>query len=154
MTVLIIGLGHPDRGDDAAGLIAAQALGPDPAPGVRVLAAPAGLVSVLEELVDVDRAVLVDAVRSGAIPGTLHTVDLVHAPLRHDTAASTHGVDVPGAIELARTLDWLPPEAVLVGVEAADLRVGAPMDPRVRAALPRLIALAMTAATEVHRVPG
>jgi hydrogenase maturation protease len=152
MNALVVGLGHPDRGDDAVGLIAAREVmarreaeqGPAT---VRVLVAESGLVAVLEELAHTDRVVLLDAVRSGGTPGTIHRIDLNADALPRATTTSSHGMDVAAAIELARTLGWLPPLAVLLGVEIGEVGIGAPMHPDVRAAIPRLVERALRWAT-------
>jgi hydrogenase maturation protease len=64
------------------------------------------------------RVVLVDAVRSGADPGTIHVLD-IHASGFPDGVAwySSHSLGVPEAVALARRLGCLPDVLVVYGIE-------------------------------------
>lgn len=87
--------------------------------------------------------VVVDAVRSGAAPGTV-VVRSVGAgnPVRPigSGGTSTHGLGLSEALALARALDALPDRLVVVGVEASGFDPGVPMSPAVVAALPAAVA--------------
>jgi hydrogenase maturation protease len=142
---LVVGLGQPDRGDDAVGPLVAREV-------ARVLAAD-GLprVAVVErdepaDLMDTwsghDRVVVVDAVRSGAAPGTIHVLDAGASagPLSPEAWAATgrggtHALGLAAVVELARALGALPDRVVVVGVEAARFEHGAPLSPAVAAAV-------------------
>ena len=114
---LVVGVGSA-RGDDAAALLVARRLVAAGVPArVVELTDPTDL---LESWLPGDRVVVVDAVRSGAAPGTVHVLDLTHRPLPTGTpAASTHVLGLDVAIELARALGRLPRQLVLYGIEAA-----------------------------------
>jgi hydrogenase maturation protease len=131
--VLVIGVGRPDRGDDAAGpAIAERATGLVP-PGVTVAGRvePAGLI---DAWAGAGLVVVADAVRSGQRPGTVHVLRACHGPMPVRTGADrTHGLGLAEVIELGRALQRLPPELVVVGVEAQQFGLGAPMSPQVRA---------------------
>ncbi|MFP5364517.1 MAG: hydrogenase maturation protease, partial [Thermoleophilia bacterium] len=106
MTALVLGIGNDWRGDDAAGLEVARRLR---AAGVRA-AGSAGDPSGLLDAWDGEREViLVDAVRSGAAPGTLHRLDARARPLPARLfRGSTHHLSVADAVELGRALGRLP----------------------------------------------
>jgi hydrogenase maturation protease len=148
--VLVVGVGNHWRSDDAAGLAAARLL--------RERARDAGLARVLdvreqqgeplgllETWRDARAVIVLDAVRSGAVPGTVHRVDVgagpVPAALRNST--STHAVGVAEAIELARTLGTLPEHALVYGIEGARFEAGAGLSPAVRAALAGVVEAAL-----------
>jgi hydrogenase maturation protease len=131
--VVVIGVGNALRRDDGAGLAVARRLGA----GVNAAGAPGGAaIAVLEyegeplgllELWNGARAVvLVDAIRSGAAPGTIHRVDVSRAPVPAllRGSSSTHAVGVGEAIELARELGRLPERVVVYGVEGACFDAG------------------------------
>ena len=69
---------------------------------------------------------IVDAIRSGAPPGTVHRVDASQAPVpeRLRSSSSTHAIGVAEAIELARALGRLPAQVVLYGVEGRRFDAG------------------------------
>lgn len=76
-------------------------------PGMQLLALMRGAAAVI----------LVDAVKSGAAPGTLHRLEgtaLRTALARH---TSTHGFGLAEALALADQIGELPPQLVLWGVE-------------------------------------
>ncbi|HET9609387.1 MAG TPA: hydrogenase maturation protease [Acidimicrobiales bacterium] len=136
--IVVVGVGNSWRGDDGAGPAVAAALRGRLGPGVP--GAPVAVVDLDGEaarLVDAwdgaDLAVVVDAVRTGAPPGTLHRLDAcdVHA----SATASSHALGVQHAVALARALGRLPRRLVLVGVEGADFGHGTQLSDPVAAAV-------------------
>ncbi len=132
---LVVGLGNPDRGDDAVGPAVADAvrgLLPDAAT-VVVADGPLALLDVWDGYDDV---VVVDAVRSGRPPGSIVVIDAVATTLpTESTGAGTHAFGLEAVVELARALRRLPPRLVLVGVESAEFDRGTPMSLEVTAAV-------------------
>jgi hydrogenase maturation protease len=136
MTVVVVGVGNAYRGDDTAGLLAAE--------HVRVRAGSAVQVRAVEQepsrLVDswtgADAAYVVDAVASGAPPGTVHRYDAADGPLPVKVfgSSSTHALGVADAVELARALDRLPPLTVVFGIEGERFGAGEEVTPAVAAA--------------------
>ena len=144
--VLVLGVGRPDRGDDAAGpAVAERAMELVPEVTVVARVEPAGLI---DAWADAGLVVVTDAVQSGQPPGTVHVLHACHGPLPVQTGAGgTHGLGLAEAIELARALHRLPAELVIVGVEAQQFGLGEPMSPQVRAG----VELAAKAVAEVIR---
>lgn len=111
---VLIGIGNSFRGDDAAGLKVAEAVGgialesPDAA---EILAAWEGATEL----------VVVDAVLSGAAPGFVHRLDASHRPLPSDLFSSdSHHFGLAQAIELGRALGRLPASVKVYGIEGRD----------------------------------
>jgi len=133
---LVIGIGNPDRGDDAIGRLVARRLKAHALPGVTVLEHGGEAADLVETLRGADFAVVVDAAVSGGEPGTVHRIDVSKEALpRAWFAWSTHGLGLAEAIELARALGCLPPRCIVYAIEA---RAFAPGD----APSPALIAAA------------
>jgi hydrogenase maturation protease len=126
---LVIGLGNAARGDDAAGLVAARRLG-----GVEH---EGDLLALLDVWEGADSAVVIDAVRSGAEPGTVHRFDAGGGPLPAGprSSTSTHAVGLAEAIELARTLGRVPARLVVYGIEGERFEAGTALTPAVSAAV-------------------
>jgi hydrogenase maturation protease len=146
MTTVVFGVGHPDRGDDAAGWLVADLLDGDPLVTVRRVAAdPSSILT--DPLWDgADHVVIVDAVRTGAAPGTVHCWDLFE--LLADGAVATgapdggtHDLGITTTIGLAEALGRLPLDATVIGIEGCTFEVGAPPSPPVLAAIDRVAAL-------------
>jgi len=128
----VIGVGNPWRRDDAAGLVAAKKL------GGRELEDVAALVEALGEA---EQAVVVDAVSSGAEPGTIHRFEAASEPLPERLfAASTHVLGVGEAVELARALGKLPARLSVYGIEGADFSAGEGLSPVVEQAVETVVA--------------
>jgi hydrogenase maturation protease len=126
-------LGTPFRGDDAVGPRVGGVLRDA---GVPVLDCGDEPTRLIEHLEGLDVAVVVDAVRTGAPPGTLHRVEVTDGPLPAELGlASTHAFGVGEAIELARALGRAPRRVVVVGVEGVAFGMGDPVTPQVEAAL-------------------
>lgn len=130
---LVIGVGNPLRGDDGVGLAVAAELAADR--GLRVVESDGEPVSLIGLWDGAATVVVVDAVSSGADPGTVITVpaerEIPAALFRH----STHLFGVADAIELSRALGRLPGRLVVVGVEGGDFTPGAGLSPPVAAAV-------------------
>lgn len=134
--VLVLGLGNPNRGDDAAGLAVAQALrGALPA-AVEVAETDGEATGILAKLEGASAAFLVDACVSGAAAGTVHSFDVSRAPLPQGAfGLSTHGFGLHEALELARALEQLPPRCVVFAIEGAGFETGAPLSASAAAAV-------------------
>ncbi len=127
--MLILGCGNRERSDDAAGLLV---------PGCRPVQNPLDL---MEEWQGHDDVVVVDAVVSGAPPGTIIEWDAISCPLRAvEFRCSTHGFGVAEAVELARALGRLPAKLTIFGIEGRDFTPGGAPSVEVLEAVERLAA--------------
>jgi hydrogenase maturation protease len=96
---------------------------------------PSGLIDAFE---GAGAVWLVDAVSSGARPGTVLRLDARAEPLPAEMfATSTHHLGLAEAIELARALNRLPERLVVFGVEGADFGAGDRLTPEVEAGAAR-----------------
>ena len=150
---IVIGIGNPDRGDDAVGIQVA-----------RQVAVERHNVLTLEfddpsEALDAwepeDTVVVADAIRSGGEPGDIHVVDVLEhkLPAGNWSAGGTHALGLAAVVELARSLDLLPKRLVVVGIEAGQFDHGAPMSEAVQAALPTATDAVFTAIDDKEGEP-
>jgi hydrogenase maturation protease len=141
--IQLIGVGSP-FGDDRLGWVAAEALQRSSVvqamhPGrmtISILDRPGAM--LLAHWQNADDVILIDAVHSGAAPGTLHCLtvaDLVSDGL----PASSHGFGIACALELGGALGNLPGRVLLYGIEIDPAHVGQSLSPAVQLALPELI---------------
>lgn len=132
---IVIGIGNPDRGDDAAGREVARLLRGTLPDGVEVVEHNGEATALLARLDGIAAAFLVDACASGAPAGTVRRFDVVAAPLPLDAfGLSTHGLGLSEAIELARTLGRLPSRCIVYAIEGECFEIGAALSPPVGAA--------------------
>lgn len=139
--ILVIGIGNEQRGDDAAGLLVARRLRDRGLPGVAVVEAQCDATLLIDLWAGAEKVYLVDAVVSGAPPGSLFRLD----GLRQDSEEthgyrSSHGLGVKAAIELARALDRLPQHLVIYGIEGAGFAVGAAISPEAQGGVAAAVA--------------
>ena len=138
----VIGLGNPILGDDGVGWRVAElvreGLGDT---DVDILCLAVGGVSLMEEMVGCNRAVLVDAVVTGGTPGEVLSgpLDALGDPACGHTA-STHDTTLMTALSMGRALAApLPDEVWVVGVEVDPARLhefSDTLSPAVAAAVP------------------
>jgi hydrogenase maturation protease len=135
--MILIGLGNQFRHDDATGLIAARRLRERRVAVAEHDGDPASLVNLWN---GADSLIVIDAISSGAAPGTIHCFDLNASTLPQPLfRTSTHALSLADAIELSRTLGTLPTRAFVLGVEGHDFTIGVGLSPDVERALPALL---------------
>ena len=121
----VIAVGNPLRADDGAGVEVVRRLAGRVPPEVRLIELGGEPAELLDAWNELGTAVLVDAVRTGGEPGTVHSFDASTEPLPARTgSASTHGLGLAEALELGRALGRLPARVVVVGIEADDRTMG------------------------------
>ncbi len=133
---LVIGIGNPWRGDDGIGHAVVDALADTPdLATAKSHGEPAELMELWQGH---DPVILVDAIVTGAAPGTLHRLD-AREPLPRGARYSSHGIGLAEAVELARSLDELPDTLIVHGIEPARLEDGAGLSPEIRDSLARVV---------------
>jgi len=143
MKTLVLGLGNPLVSDDSVGLRVAAALKPLLAdrPDVEVSEDHWGGLRLMERMIGFDRAIIIDAICTGAAPGTLH--QLTTGDIATQRSASAHDVNLPTALAFGRQAGVnLPSDerVFLVGIEAADiLTFSEELTPAVEAAIPQAV---------------
>jgi hydrogenase maturation protease len=137
---VVIGVGNPLRGDDAAGVAVAELLRPRVPDGVEVVSCNEEPSRLMEAWDGAESVVLVDTVSSGEPPGTLHRFDAGEEAVPARTfRSSTHAIGITETIELARALGRLPRRVRLYGIEAAGFTTGAELTPAVESAVAFLV---------------
>ncbi len=140
--LLIIGIGNRFRRDDGAGPWVAERLRERGLPAIEHSGEGAGLIEAWSAA---GRVILVDAVSSGAVAGTLYRFDAAGTELpRHFFRYSSHLFGLAEAIATARALGRLPPVLIVHGIEGGDFGFGDELTPEVAAA----------AAIVVERIAG
>jgi len=140
MNIVIIGVGNEYRHDDGVGLAIAEQLGVTQRPGVTVAQSdgePSGLIDLWT---GADLAIVIDAVQAGGAPGKIYRLGLHHPSATGPKAASSHGVSLGEAADLARALGRMPERLLFFGVQAACVDPGPGLTPAVVAASDQVVA--------------
>ncbi len=147
---MVIGVGNSLRGDDGAGLAVAAALRGEP--GIEVHAHAGEGIDLIAIWEGAGTALLIDTVRSGAPPGTLHRFDVSDGPLPSRLRRQAgHAISLATAIELARTLGRLPAKVVVYGVEGERFETGSAPSAAVEAAIEPLVEAVRSEARALSR---
>lgn len=137
---IVLGIGNPNRGDDAVGRRVARLLRRMAPDDVEVAEHDGEAAALIARLDGAAAAYLVDACASGAPAGTVHRLDVGAAPLPQSLfGLSTHGFGLAEAVELARALGQLPPCCIVYAIEGESFDLGAPLSPPVSAAAAKVV---------------
>ena len=109
MKPLVIGIGNSERGDDGVGPAVIEYLNLT-VKDLETARCSGDLTRLLDLWQTRQHVVLVDMlVTSDAEPGTFHFFDTRQDSIPYELACSSHSMSLAQCIELARTLDQLPP---------------------------------------------
>jgi len=124
MKVLVLGIGNPLRSDDGVGIHVAESLRDENlGRKIDIKEGLSGL-DILGAITGYERVIIVDAIKSGAVPGTIYRLSVndlqAQQPLH---AFSTHDVDIPTMLKSGRDLypGKMPEDIVIIAVEAGDI---------------------------------
>lgn len=141
MKLIVIGIGQSMRRDDNAGLAAVslwQLTFPltTENPSVKVELAELPGLELLDLVEGFDAAIIVDAVQSGAKPGTIHMLKEEDLLGFLQDSKSAHGWGVAETLRLGRALArHLPEQILLIGIEGQDFSPGMKLSPLVQSTL-------------------
>lgn len=141
---LVIGLGNPLVSDDSVGLRVAAVLRQQLAEesAVDVTEDYWGGLRLMERMIGYDQAIVIDAICTGAEPGTIHYLSTEMMPTQKSTSA--HDVNLATALDFGRRAGAHVPDnsdVHLVGIEAQDvINFSDQCTPSVAAAIPRAAA--------------
>lgn len=134
--MLIIGCGNLQRGDDAAGIVAATWLR---LLGVSTHISSGGVSELIELWKEAHDVIVIDAVITGARPGSLHVWDARRPWKTSRSFGFTHGLGVAEAIELSRTLGSLPCNIRVFGIEGRRFELGSDVSPSVAKGIEQVV---------------
>jgi hydrogenase maturation protease len=140
LKTIVVGVGNLVRRDDGAGIHVVNRL-KHRAPWIDSIDVAMGSVEILEAIKGYDRAIIVDAIQSGAEPGEILHIDTAAAD-NPPSLYSSHGVDIFTTLELGKRIfkDEMPKEQIIIGIEAEDtLDYSTSCSPRVELAIEKVV---------------
>jgi hydrogenase maturation protease len=143
---LVVCIGNDLVGDDGAGCAVYHALRKENLPDdVGLLQLGVGGISILEHLDKLyETLIVVDAVRYGSVPGTIHRDALESLPQTHQGAVSAHGLGMREIIDAGRFLypEQIPGSILCIGIEGENFNeCGAPLSQSVQNAIGKAVEL-------------
>lgn len=98
---------------------------------------------MIEDLSNLDFLLVVDVVKTGAVPGTLVKISGSEIPVFFRDKLSPHQIGLPDVLASLELLDAIPKEIVVLGVEPISLELGIEMTDTIAATIPQLMAMAV-----------
>jgi hydrogenase maturation protease len=141
--ITVLGVGNILFCDEGLGIRVVEALDAAYAfsPNVKLVDGGVLGLNLLATLTDADHLIVVDAVKNGGEPGTLHRLEGEEIPSRILAKNSLHQVDLLESLTLCQALDHVP-KTVILGVEPMDIdTVSLEMTPPVRNKVDELVRL-------------
>ncbi len=140
MRSLVLGLGNEIAGDDAVGILVARAIREEAQGRADVVESSASGIALIEVLAGYDRAVIVDAIRTGKHPpGTITEIPLER--VGRVVAPSLHHAGLPEMAAVAEKLGLtFPAETRVIAVEVVDpYTIGTPLSEPAAAAIGEVV---------------
>ena len=133
---VVVAIGNSYRRDDGAGLAVADRLRGRVPRTVEIVECEQEPSRLIDAWNDAGTAVVVDAVDSGSVPGSVHRFDAGSRPIPERLfRSSTHSFGLGETIELARALGRLPERVIVYGIEGAVFEAGEGLSAEVAAAV-------------------
>ncbi len=151
--VKVIGIGNEWRRDDAVGLLIVRRLR-EIEPALEVLESRGFAARLLESWHGCHTIILVDAMASGAEPGSVARFAAHLAPLpgKFFHPGSSHTLGLAQIVEMGRALGQLPSRLIVFGVEGRSFDLGQGLSPEVAAAIPRVLAAILAEVPEGPKI--
>lgn len=150
--IVLSGIGNEFRSDDALGLIIVRELEKMNLPDIKILEESGEGTALMESWKDADAVLLFDVVATGNYPpGTVFRFDtrrdMIPAEFFH---YSTHHFGLAEAVELARTLNQLPPYLIVYGAVGVNFTYGTQLTSEVERAILEIIDLVLLDLDEIR----
>jgi hydrogenase maturation protease len=142
MKTLVVGIGSTIRGDDGVGVRAALQLKARCSNGrFDVIELGTAGLTLLDSVEGYDRLILLDAIVTGAPPGTVHELTGKQVTASAHLGAG-HEADLATTLALGRKLSkHMPKDVIVLAVEVRDLHsFSEQLAPEVEAAIPEVLA--------------
>lgn len=138
---VVLGVGSPLMGDDGLGIAVVEMIRerqPDD-PAIALLDGGTWGMSVLPLIEAADRLLIIDAIKSGAEPGTLVRLEDDEIPRHLRQKLSPHQIELGEVLAVAHLRSMFPAEAVAIGIEPARIELHEGLSEEVGATVPELI---------------
>jgi hydrogenase maturation protease len=140
---VVIGLGNPIMGDDGLGLAALERLRTEYAipPEIELVDGGTWGMNLLPTIEEAGRVILIDAIDTGAAPGTPLRLERERLPRYLATKISPHQVDLRDVLALAELRGTLPADTIALGLQPASVEMRHSLSAVVRSRVDDLVGL-------------
>ena len=143
----VVAVGNPIMGDDGVGKRVIEALessSDDRTNGVLLTHAGTTAFFALEAMSGCQKAIVVDAIETGAEPGTVHRYRYVDGAFAGEVPEMTmHDFSFAEALRAGRDAYDIPEDLLVVGVEPARIEATLELSDRIERSVPELVELVL-----------
>jgi hydrogenase maturation protease len=133
----VLGIGNVLLKDEGIGCHVVRALETIPLPDVKIIDGGT-CPDALQLLEDVDKLVIVDAVKGGGMPGQIYRFHLEDITLEPKPFLSLHDVSLVDSLKLTQLWHNID-EAVIIGVEPGEIGWGLELSSKLQERMPQII---------------
>jgi hydrogenase maturation protease len=137
MGKLVVGIGNVLLRDEGIGCHLVQALGEVELSDVEIIDGGTSW-DVLQLSDDIDKLVIVDAVKGGGMPGQIYRFRIEDITLEQKPLLCLHDMSLVDNLKLMRLWHNID-EAVIIGVEPKDIDWGLELSPELQEKIPRIM---------------
>lgn len=142
--ILVLGIGNILCGDDGIGPSVVNLLQKQNWPDtVQILEVGTALLNHLEIIGSTRHLFIIDALRTGAKPGTIHRFHLEELASSLEPAITSHGIPLKQVIALAQEQTGFPVKVIIFGIEPLSLELATELSPPIKATLSQITAQIM-----------
>jgi hydrogenase maturation protease len=139
--VIVVGIGNPILKDDSVGIKVVEELSKEVDVDTALLTTTN--FEVLDKIIGYDKAIIVDAIKTGNDPGTIYELSIDDIFVTF-SFTNTHNLTLATTLKLGYVIfpDKMPKEIKLFAVEAEDVEnFGKECTPKVKEAIPKVVEL-------------
>lgn len=142
MAVAVVGLGNLILSDDGVGVHVVQYLNEAFrfSEGVTVIDGGTSAIDLLDQLVEAEHLIFVDAARTGGAPGTVVELEGARLPAWFRQRMSPHQVGLADLLATLALMDHAPKSVTLIGIEPQSMELGTELTTAVQDAIAPAIA--------------
>jgi len=141
----ILGLGNILLKDEGVGVRVVWELEKKNLPGnIELVDAGTSGLDILSFIENVDKLIIIDAVKTAKTPGTLYRLDFKSlSELSHSQKLSLHQLGILETLQIAKKIGKLPEKIIIIGIEPKEIDWGLELSPEIEKKIPDLIDLVL-----------
>jgi hydrogenase maturation protease len=137
--IAIIGVGNQIMGDEGAGIETLRVLRQMGCPeGVELIEAGTAFFSIVSDLKDFEKLIIVDVVRGGKPPGTVYRFEMEDVK-GGDILVSLHDIGVIDSLKMESLVGKIPKEIVFFGIEPQKVELSTHLSEQINKRLAYLV---------------
>ncbi|HDY87200.1 MAG TPA: hydrogenase maturation protease [bacterium] len=138
--IIVLGLGNILLKDEGVGVWIAEEIAKRSLPeNVEVIDGGTASLDILISMKDVEKLIIIDALRGGEKPGTVYRLHPEDLPAISNSYMSVHQLNVLEGLILAKKTGNAPQETVIIGVEPKEIEWGLGVTSEINKKIPDIL---------------